>query len=204
MSGGNNATPGRELTDREIEVLILTANGASYGEIGEELGITKCTVQTHRRRIYAKLGAVDSTHAVAVAMATGILSEEDIKISVASLRDRRDEYRAPNHGTFTLENGFEGALHEWQLSRAFGRSQVRWVKLTGWLTSSSHPIEQHVGRTRLTKVKLPGRGCTQGHVVDVAATVSGSEYGTGIYVHIRWPLGMTWKEVDALTEKEKR
>ena len=43
------------LTDREREVLTLVARGASYGEIGEELGIATKTAENHVRNILGKL-----------------------------------------------------------------------------------------------------------------------------------------------------
>jgi DNA-binding NarL/FixJ family response regulator len=43
------------LTDREREVLTLVARGASYGEIGQELGIASKTAENHVRNILGKL-----------------------------------------------------------------------------------------------------------------------------------------------------
>jgi len=45
----------RQLTPREVEVLILTAKGKSIKEMADELAITAATVQTYRVRIMEKL-----------------------------------------------------------------------------------------------------------------------------------------------------
>ena len=61
------------LSDREIEVLTLVAGGNSNKEIGARLSITEETVKAHLKRIIAKLGANDRTHAVTLALSRGIL-----------------------------------------------------------------------------------------------------------------------------------
>lgn len=43
------------LTVREVEVLLRIANGRTNREIGEELGISPRTVETHRERVMTKL-----------------------------------------------------------------------------------------------------------------------------------------------------
>lgn len=43
------------LTGREVEVLVRIADGQTNREIGEELGISPRTVETHRERVMAKL-----------------------------------------------------------------------------------------------------------------------------------------------------
>lgn len=61
------------LTDREIEVLRLVAAGNSNKEIGDKLDITEHTAKAHLKRIVAKLGANDRTHAVSLALSRGFL-----------------------------------------------------------------------------------------------------------------------------------
>lgn len=63
------------LTEREIEVLALVAAGNSNREIGARLSVTEETAKAHMKRIIAKLGANDRTHAVTLALARGILPE---------------------------------------------------------------------------------------------------------------------------------
>jgi LuxR family quorum sensing-dependent transcriptional regulator len=62
-----------KLTAREIEVLRWVANGKSAWEIGEILHITKRTVDEHVQTAVRKLGAVNRTHAVALALCDGII-----------------------------------------------------------------------------------------------------------------------------------
>lgn len=61
------------LSQREIEVLERVAAGNSNREIGAHLAITEETIKAHMKRIIAKLGANDRTHAVTLALARGIL-----------------------------------------------------------------------------------------------------------------------------------
>jgi len=49
------------LSDREIEILDLVTLGKTSSEIGEELFISKTTVDTHRRNILEKTGARSTT-----------------------------------------------------------------------------------------------------------------------------------------------
>ncbi len=59
------------LTERELEVLRLTAKGYTNKAIGVELSISDRTVQGHLAKIYAKLGAASRTEAVMRAVALG-------------------------------------------------------------------------------------------------------------------------------------
>ena len=58
----------RLLTPREREVLAWVARGKSAWEIGEILDIAKRTVDEHVQSSVRKLGAVNRTHAVALAI----------------------------------------------------------------------------------------------------------------------------------------
>lgn len=62
------------LTDREQEVLTLTAKGFTNKAIGMQLGISDRTVQGHLANVYGKLEANSRTEAVMKAVALGMIS----------------------------------------------------------------------------------------------------------------------------------
>src|SRR5262245_15037908 len=61
------------LTERELEVLGLIAEGDSNQEIARKLVVTLATVKTHVNHIFGKLGAESRVQVVARARATGLL-----------------------------------------------------------------------------------------------------------------------------------
>lgn len=69
-----NARAKHSLTAREVEVLTWVARGKSAWEVGEILRIAKRTVDEHVQTAVRKLGAVNRTHAVAMAMRDRIIS----------------------------------------------------------------------------------------------------------------------------------
>ncbi len=68
------ATAQSTLSERELTVLRLIAQGLSNQEIGEHLFISLHTVKTHARKINCKLGVARRTQAVAYAKAIGLLA----------------------------------------------------------------------------------------------------------------------------------
>jgi len=64
------------LSDREIEVLQLVAEGLSRQEIATQLVLSLNTVKTHARNIYSKLGVHSQMQAVGKARALGLLENE--------------------------------------------------------------------------------------------------------------------------------
>jgi two-component system, NarL family, response regulator LiaR len=60
--------PGRNLTDREREVLGLMVEGLSNGQIAGRLVISRATAKTHVGNILAKLGVDNRTEAVSLAL----------------------------------------------------------------------------------------------------------------------------------------
>jgi DNA-binding NarL/FixJ family response regulator len=63
-----------QLTERELDVLRLVAEGRSNRQIARELFITVGTVKTHVHRIYSKLGVENRFQAAALARELHLLS----------------------------------------------------------------------------------------------------------------------------------
>jgi two-component system nitrate/nitrite response regulator NarL len=70
--GPGNAVAG--LTDDEVEILTLIGGGHTVGRIAELLGLTPCTVENAKRRIFAKLRVANQTRAIARAAAMGLVT----------------------------------------------------------------------------------------------------------------------------------
>jgi LuxR family maltose regulon positive regulatory protein len=64
------------LSDRELEVLQLIAEGLTNKEVADQLFISLHTVKIHARNIYAKLGVKNRTQAVTRGKALGILAQQ--------------------------------------------------------------------------------------------------------------------------------
>ena len=63
------------LTDREVEILQLLADGFTNPVIGSRLYLATNTVKAHLRNIYGKLGVNNRTQAVTRARGLGIISD---------------------------------------------------------------------------------------------------------------------------------
>ncbi|NMM24587.1 MAG: response regulator transcription factor [Phycicoccus sp.] len=66
-----------DLSERELEVLRLLAQGLRNRELGEQMGISTRTVDRHCDNIYAKLGVSSRTEAVVRAISTKLLTVSD-------------------------------------------------------------------------------------------------------------------------------
>jgi len=69
--------PNPDLTGREMEVLVLMAEGHSNQSIADALGVARDTVRNHVANILQKLGAHSKLEAVAVAAQRGLVRVGD-------------------------------------------------------------------------------------------------------------------------------
>jgi DNA-binding NarL/FixJ family response regulator len=81
------------LTDRELELVVLTGSGHSVSEIAALLMISPHTVENLKRRVYAKMGVNSSAHAASRAASLGMLDRQ------ATPAPRR---QAPASGDFAM------------------------------------------------------------------------------------------------------
>jgi DNA-binding CsgD family transcriptional regulator len=61
-------------TKKQLEVLLLLADGLSTEEIAARLFVSVETVKTHLADLRARLGAVNRAHAVALALRAGLIT----------------------------------------------------------------------------------------------------------------------------------
>lgn len=73
VRAGKIAPPYANLTDREVEVLSLIAEGHTTAEISELLDLSPHTVQSHRRAIMEKLNLHDRVELVKYAIRRGLI-----------------------------------------------------------------------------------------------------------------------------------
>lgn len=71
------SAPGESLTQREMEVLRMIAQGYENKEIGEKLVISEATVRTHVSNILGKLHLASRTQAALYALREGLASLEE-------------------------------------------------------------------------------------------------------------------------------
>ena len=73
LLAGERAGGGDELTERQLEILTLLANGLSSKEIGYELGLSSKTVDVHRGRIMERLDLRDVASLTRYAVRKGLV-----------------------------------------------------------------------------------------------------------------------------------
>ena len=69
---GDSVADSDELSEREMEVVRLCAKGLTAREIGEKLHIGKRTVETHKERIFLKLGLKSTKELINYAFRHGL------------------------------------------------------------------------------------------------------------------------------------
>jgi len=80
-------TPQSPLTDRELQVLRLTAQALTNAQIGSRLYIAEATVKRHLTRIYAKLGAVSRVDAIRKATTMSLIEVDESRPLLNTSRD---------------------------------------------------------------------------------------------------------------------
>ncbi|MFC6566951.1 helix-turn-helix domain-containing protein [Actinoplanes utahensis] len=61
------------LSDRELQILTLVAEGKTNKQIGAHLYLSAATIHSHLAKVFRKLDANDRAHAVAKAFRAGVL-----------------------------------------------------------------------------------------------------------------------------------
>jgi len=74
---------------RQREILALAVNGLTVDQIGERMSITSATVHSVLRAVCRALGARDQAHAVAIALARGVMHLDETAVTDALLRGVR-------------------------------------------------------------------------------------------------------------------
>jgi DNA-binding NarL/FixJ family response regulator len=73
QKGSEDLAPGLQLSEREVDVLRLVADGLSNPEIAKKLYLSPETVKSHLRRIMEKLVVDDRTQAAVKALRQGLI-----------------------------------------------------------------------------------------------------------------------------------
>ena len=61
------------LTQREFQILALISGGFTTAQMADRLGISAKTIESRRQTLFSKLGVQNQSHAIAVAMRSGLL-----------------------------------------------------------------------------------------------------------------------------------
>lgn len=86
---------GEPLTDRELDVLVCMAQGASNKEIARQLSISPNTVKVHIRNIFSKLGVTSRTEATTAGLQLGLLTMPGIETAPEQQLPISPESEAP-------------------------------------------------------------------------------------------------------------
>lgn len=75
-TGKSNANPFAQLSQREMQVMLMVTNGSSIQEISDSLCLSPKTVSTYRYRLFEKLGVDNDVELTRMAMRHGILESD--------------------------------------------------------------------------------------------------------------------------------
>lgn len=75
FGGGSQASPFDQLSEREMQVMLLVTQGRSIQDISDQLALSPKTVSTYRYRIYEKLDVHNDVELTRFAMRHGVLDE---------------------------------------------------------------------------------------------------------------------------------
>ncbi|QYJ16898.1 Response regulator protein VraR [Rubrobacter xylanophilus DSM 9941] len=75
---GSGGTEGCELSERELEILLLVARGLSNRQVASELHLAEATVKRHLANVYAKLNVGSRGEAVRKALSKGWFTSHDV------------------------------------------------------------------------------------------------------------------------------
>lgn len=75
FGGGSQASPFDQLSEREMQVMLLVTRGRSIQDISDQLALSPKTVSTYRYRIYEKLDVHNDVELTRFAMRHGVLDE---------------------------------------------------------------------------------------------------------------------------------
>jgi len=74
MLPGGNSSPFEELSAREMEVMLMLADGRKIADIAEVLHLSPKTIATYKYRIYEKLNTRNAVDMARMAMRYGIVT----------------------------------------------------------------------------------------------------------------------------------
>ncbi len=78
---GRRTRSDHDLTDRELSVIRLLAEGKTNKEIANALDLSEKTVKNHVRNIFHKLHAYDRTHAAMLALRKGLIDLDELDVT---------------------------------------------------------------------------------------------------------------------------
>lgn len=77
-TGGNGASPFKDLSKRELEVLGMMINGLKVADISEKLCLSPKTISTYRYRLLGKLSVKNDIELTKLAMQYGFIEESPL------------------------------------------------------------------------------------------------------------------------------